>query len=381
MPIARAIRGSVSTVTAKPFGTLPDGRKAYLYTLTNRNGSVAKISDYGGTVTSLTMPDRNGKFGDIVLGFPSLAGYIGDNSYFGCLIGRFGNRISKGRFTLGGREYRLGVNNLGNSHHGGFKGFDKALWQAEPKLTVRGPSLRLTHVSRDGDEGYPGTLKVTATYTLTDRDELKLVCRAVTDKETVVNLTHHGYFNLAGQGNGTILDHVLTIDSSRYTPVGRTLIPTGKIATVKGTPFDFRKPSPIGSRIDRKDEQLGFAGGYDHNFVADKPIPGTLCRMASVEDPKTGRVMDVFSTEPAVQFYSGNFLDGTLRGKGGKVYAHRGGFCLEPQHYPDSPNHANFPSTVLKPGEIYRNTIVYRFSVKTKGCLRQCRGTRGKGPH
>ena len=356
------LHAATPSITVKPFGKLPDGQRADLYTLTNRNGAVATISNYGGIVTSLTMPDRNGKLGDVVLGFNSLEKYLKDSPYFGCLVGRYGNRIAKGRFTLDGQNYQLATNNIGNALHGGLKGFDKVLWQAEPKVTAQGPSLKLTYVSKDGEEGYPGNLKVAATYTLTNKNELKLVYRATTDKDTVVNLTHHSYFNLAGQGNGTILEHVVTLDASRYTPVDKTLIPTGKVATVKGTPFDFLKPTPIGARIDAKDDQLKFAGGYDHNFVADKLIPGTLTRVAKVEDPKTGRVMEVFTTEPAVQFYAGNFLDGTLKGKGGKVYAHRGGFCLEPQHYPDSPNHPNFPSTVLKPGETYKNTIVYRFS-------------------
>lgn len=352
---------SVSSITSRPFGTV-DGRKALLYTLTNSKGATATISNYGGTVTSLTMPDRNGNFDDVVLGFGSLGKYVRESPYFGCLIGRFGNRIAKGIFTLNGKEYHLATNNFGNALHGGIKGFDKVVWQATPKLTARGPSLKLTYTSPDGEEGYPGNLKVTATYTLTERNELRLDCRAVTDRETVVNLTHHSYFNLAGQGNGTILNHVVTLDSSRYTPVGKTLIPTGQVTPVKGTPFDFRKPTSIGSRIDAKDQQLRFGGGYDHNWIADKLVPGSLTRIAKVEEPTSGRVMEVLSTEPAVQFYSGNFLDGTLRGKGGKLYARRGGFCLEPQHYPDSPNHPSFPSTVLKPGQIFRNTIIYRFS-------------------
>jgi len=255
-----------------------------------------------------------------------------------------------------------GTNNIGNPLHGGLKGFDKVIWEATPKVTVQGPSLKLTYVSKDGEEGYPGTLKVSATYILTNRNELKLVYRATTDKDTVINLTHHSYFNLAGQGKGTILDHILTLDSSRYTLVDKTLIPTGKIASVRGTPLDFRKPTPIGARIDAKDDQLKFAGGYDHNFIAEKLLSGTLAKIAKVEEPKSGRVLEVLTTEPAVQFYAGNFLDGSLRGKGGVVYVRRSGFCLEPQHYPDSPNHKNFPSTVLKRGEAYKNTIVYRFS-------------------
>lgn len=358
------LHAATPSITVKPFGKLADGQAADLYTLTNKNGAVATISNYGGIITSLMMQDRNGKFSDVVLGFDSLGKYVKDSPYFGALIGRYGNRIAKGKFTLDGRNYQLATNNIGNALHGGLKGFDKVVWRAFPKVGAQGPSLKLTYVSKDGEEGYPGTLKVSATYTLTNKNELKLVYSATTDKETVVNLTHHSYFNLAGQGNGTILDHVLTLDSSRYTPVDKTLIPTGKIAPLKGTPLDFRKPTPIGSRIDAKDEQLKFARGYDHNFVVDKLIPGTLARIAKVEEPKSGRVMEVFSTEPAVQFYAGNFLDGTLKGKGGKVYVRRGGFCLEPQHYPDSPNHKNFPSTVLKPGQTYKNTIVYSFSTE-----------------
>jgi len=362
--LTMSLQAATPSITVKPFGKLADGQKADLFTLTNKNGASTTISNYGGIVTSLTMPDRNGKLADVVLGFDSLSKYVMESPYFGCLVGRYGNRIAKGKFTLDGRNYTLATNNIGNALHGGLKGFDKVVWEATPKITTQGPSLKLAYVSKDGEEGYPGTLRVTATYTLTNKNELKLVYRATTDRDTIVNLTHHSYFNLAGQGNGTILDHLLTLDSSRYTPVDKTLIPTGKIASVKGTPFDFRKPTSIGSRIDAKDEQLKFAGGYDHNFVGDKPFPGSLTRIAKVEEPKSGRVMEVFTTEPAVQFYAGNFLDGTLRGKGGKVYARRGGFCLEPQHYPDSPNHKNFPSVVLKPGEIYKNTIIYRFSTE-----------------
>lgn len=364
MAAATMLHAATPSITSKPFGTAPGGQKVLLYTLTNAKGATATISNYGGTVTSLTMPDRNGVYGDIVLGYNSLAKYVKDSPYFGCLVGRYGNRIAKGKFSLDGQNYQLATNNIGNALHGGLKGFDKVVWDATPKVTAQGPSIMLTYTSKDGEEGYPGTLKVTATYTLTNKNELKLVYRATTDKDTVVNLTHHSYFNLAGQGNGTILDHVLTLNSSRYTPVDKTLIPTGKVASVKGTPLDFRKPTVIGARINENNEQLKFGGGYDHNWVADKLLPGSLTVVAKVEDPKSGRVMEVLSTEPAVQFYSGNFLDGTLKGKGGKVYVHRGGFCLEPQHYPDSPNHANFPSTELKPGQTYKNIIVYRFSTE-----------------
>lgn len=352
------------SITSKSFGTTTNGTKVTLYTLTNGKGASATISNYGGIVTSLKMPDRNGKFSDIVLGFKTLPEYEAKSPYFGCLVGRYGNRIAEGQFTLDGKTYQLARNNNGQSLHGGLKGFDKVVWEATPLLTKQGPSLQLTYISKDGEEGYPGTLTVTATYTLTEKNELKLVYRATTDKKTIVNLTHHSYFNLAGQGSGEILDHIVTLKSDRFTPVDKNLITTGKITSVKGTPFDFRKPTAIGARINAKDEQLKFAKGYDHNWVAAK-LPGKLGVVARVEDPKSGRVMEVLSTEPGLQFYTGNFLDGTLTGKGGKIYNFRTGFCIEPQHYPDSPNHKNFPSVVLKPGQTYKNTIIYRFSTKS----------------
>ena len=319
------------------------------------------ISDYGGTVVSLVVPDRTGRPADVVLGFGTVRDYEEKSPYFGCLIGRCGNRIAKGRFRLDGTEYRLAVNNLGNSLHGGLRGFDKVLWKATPRIGRSGPCLKLTYLSRDGEEGYPGNLRVTATYTLTRRNELRLDFRAVTDRKTIVNLTHHSYFNLAGHGKGDILNHVVTLHAGRFTPVDKTLIPTGRIASVRGTPFDFRTPAAIGDRIAAAHPQLDAAGGYDHNWVADKPY-GKLGLIARVEEPASGRVMEVLTTEPGVQFYTGNFLDGTLRGKGGKTYPFRGGLCLEPQHYPDAPNRRNFPSVVLRPGETYRNTIIYRFS-------------------
>jgi len=357
-PMIQAVEPSI---TCKSFGTTAGGEKASLYTLINANGASASISNYGGTVTSLMMPDRNGKMGDVVLGFNKLADYEKKSPYFGCLVGRYGNRIAKGEFTLDGKTYHLPINNNGQSLHGGLKGFDKVVWNATPLETKQGPSLKLTYVSKDGEEGYPGKLSVTATYTLTNKNELKLVYSAKTDKPTVVNLTHHSYFNLAGQGNGDILGHVVTIHANKFTPVDKVLIPSGKLASVKGTPFDFRKPTSIGARIQEKDEQLKNGKGYDHNWVADK-WPGHLGLIAKIEEPKSGRVLEVISTEPGVQFYSGNFLDGTLTGKGGKVYNFRNGFCFEPQHFPDSPNHKNFPSTVLRPGQTYKNTIIYRFS-------------------
>jgi aldose 1-epimerase len=352
------------SITSKSFGKTTNGISASLYTLKNSSGASATISNYGGIVTSLMIPDRNGKVSDIVLGFKTLPEYEKKSPYFGCLVGRYGNRIAKGKFTLDGVDYQLATNNGVNALHGGIKGFDKVVWEATPELTKQGPSLKLTYVSKDGEEGYPGKLSVTATYTLTDKNELKLVYRAKTDRKTIVNLTHHSYFNLAGQGSGDVLGHVVTLKSNRYTPVDKDLITTGKIESVKGTPFDFRKPTTLGARINENNEQLKFGKGYDHNWVAAK-LPGQLGVVAKVEDPKTGRVMEVLSTEPGFQLYTGNFLDGTLVGKGGKVYNFRNGFCIEPQHYPDSPNHKNFPSVVLKPGQTYKNTIIYRFSTES----------------
>ena len=362
MLISTMTHATASSIAAKPFGTTSQGEKVTQYTLTNAKGASVSIITYGGIVTSLKVPDRNGKLADVVLGFKSLSEYEKKSPYFGCLVGRYGNRIAKGEFTLEGQTYHLATNNNGQSLHGGLRGFDKVVWNAVPAETRQGPSLKLTYVSKDGEEGYPGNLSVTATYTLTNKNELKLVFRAKTDKATVVNLTHHSYFNLAGQGSGDILGHVVTIHADKYTPVDQVLIPTGKIAQVKGTPFDFRKPTAIGARINAENPQLKNGKGYDHNWVADK-LPGHLGLIAKVEEPKSGRLMEVISTEPGVQFYSGNFLDGTLIGKGGKVYGFRNGFCFEPQHFPDSPNHKSFPSTVLRPGETYRNTIIYRFSI------------------
>lgn len=359
--IAAASASQQPSITSKPFGMTTDGKEVMLYTLKNTKGATATVSNYGGTVVSLTMPDRNGQFGDVVLGFKKLADYEKKSPYFGCLVGRYGNRIAKGTFSLDGKTYHLAINNPPNSLHGGLRGFDKVIWGATPMETKEGPALKLTYTSRDGEEGYPGTLSVTATYTLTDRNELRVVFTATTDQKTVVNLTHHSYFNLAGEGNGDILGHVVTLKANRFTPVDKNLIPNGKLESVKGTPFDFRKPTAIGERISQPDQQLQFGGGYDHNWIADK-LPGHLGVVAKVEEPKSGRVMEVLSTEPGVQFYTGNFLDGTLVGKSGKPYAFRNGFCLEPQHYPDSPNHPEFPSVVLKPGQTYKNTIIYRFS-------------------
>jgi aldose 1-epimerase len=345
-------------VTKSDFGQTADGKKIDLYTLANANGMVVKIMTYGGIITEIHVPDKNGKMADVVLGFDDLKGYLGTHPYFGAIAGRVANRIAKGRFTLNGKEYKLATNNGPNALHGGEKGFDKRVWEASnPRSSI----LALTYRSPDGEEGYPGNLEVTVGYSLTDANELNIGYRAQTDKATPINLTNHSYFNLAGQGSGDILGHVMMINADQYTPVDDTLIPTGQVAPVKGTPLDFTTPTAIGARI----KQVGGNPiGYDHNFVlrlprGDATRPGLAAR---VTEPKSGRVMEVFTTEPGVQFYTGNFLDGTVKGKGGAVYKQYNGFCLETQHFPDSINHPNFPNTVLKPGDTYRSLTTYRFS-------------------
>ncbi|HWQ55495.1 MAG TPA: aldose epimerase family protein [Bryobacteraceae bacterium] len=350
-------------VNRQAFGKTAAGEQVELFTLTNGKGMEATITNFGAIVTSLKAPDRNGKYEDVVLGFDSLAGYTGTHPYFGAVVGRYGNRIAKGRFTLDGAEYTLARNNGENHLHGGVKGFDKAVWKARDVSTADTPRLELSYVSKDGEEGYPGNLSVTVTYSVTAAGELRIDYSATTDKATVVNLTNHSYFNLAGQGNGDILKHQMMIYADRYTPVDAGLIPTGEPRKVEGTPFDFRKPVEIGARIGEKDEQLVRGGGYDHNFVLNSG-GGTLAPAGRVKEPGSGRVMEVLTTQPGVQFYTGNFLDGTLKGKGGKVYGHRYGFCLETQHFPDSPNRPAFPSVVLRPGEKYATTTVYRFSAE-----------------
>jgi aldose 1-epimerase len=349
-------------ISSQPFGSLPDGRDVDLYTLTNGNGVQASITSYGGIVTSLSAPDRNSRYADVVLGFDDLDGYLAGHPYFGAIVGRYGNRIAGGTFTLDGQAYKLARNNGENHLHGGIAGFDKALWRAAPDFHPDGPRLRLTYVSADGEEGYPGSLDVTVDYTLTQDDELRIDYRATTDRPTHVNLTNHTYFNLAGPGSGDILDHELLINAERFTPVDEELIPTGEYREVEGTPMDFRKPTVIGSRIDDQDEQLRFGKGYDHNFVLNGQ-EGVLKLAARFSHPTTGRVMEVRTTEPGVQLYTGNFLDGSLTGKGGEVYRRRCALCLETQHFPDSPNQPQFPTTVLRPGAEYRSTTIYRFSV------------------
>ena len=351
-----------------PFGKTADGTQIDLYTLRNSSGMEATIMTYGGIVTSLKVPDRNGKFGDVVLGFDNLNGYINDSyvqscPYFGALIGRYGNRIAKGQFTLDGQTYTLPTNNGVNTLHGGFKGFDKVVWTATPVDTYYGPGLQLTYLSKDGEEDFPGNLSVTAIYTVTEKNELRVEFTAKTDKDTVCNLTHHSYFNL--RGSGDVLGHVVQIDADTMTPVDSTLIPTGELKPVDGTPFDFRKATAIGAHInDTNDDQIKFAGGYDHNWVLNK-LPDEFGLAATVYEPTSGRVMEVWTTEPGLQFSTGHFLDKIIKGKKGKrIYQFRDGFCMEPQHFPDSPNHPDFPTTELKPGEIYQSTIFYKFSTK-----------------
>ena len=351
------------TISQAPFGNTPDGTPVAIYTLRNSKGMEVRIMTYGGIVQSLKVPDKNGKLGDVVLGYDNLDGYLKSSPFFGALVGRYGNRIGGAKFTLEGKTYTLATNNGPNSLHGGIKGFDKVVWKATSLMTADGPALQLTYFSKDGEEGFPGNLKVTAVYTLTDDNELRLDFTATTDQPTVCNLTHHSYFNLAGQGNGDILGHIVYINADNTTPVDSNLITTGEIKPVDGTPFDFRKPTAIGARINDPDTVLQYGPGYDHNWVINKPM-GKLGLQARVYEPATGRVMDVFSTEPGLQFYTGNSLDGSITGKDGKVYQRRTAFCMEPQHYPDSPNKPMFPTTELKPGETYQNTIIYRFYVK-----------------
>ena len=350
-------------ISKESFGKTADGESVDLFTLTNRNGMEARITNYGGIVTTLTAPDRNNKYADVVLGFNDLDSYLKGHPYFGALVGRYGNRIAKGRFTLNGVEYKLAVNNGENHLHGGIKGFDKVVWTARSMRTKLGPALSLTYVSKDMEEGYPGNLIVKVVYTLTNNNELRIDYSASTDKDTVTNLTHHSYFNLAGEGNGDILNHQLLLKASRFTPTDAGSIPTGELRNVQGTPFDFLKSTSIGARINQDEEQLKFGGGYDHNWVVNGRA-GTLRQAASVYESTSGRVMDVWTTEPGIQFYTGNFLDGTLTGKSGKAYARRNGFCLETQHYPDSPNKPKFPTTTLRKGATYRSTTIYRFSAR-----------------
>lgn len=349
------------TIKKEKFGMV-DGKQADLYTLTNAKGMVVKITNYGGIIQTLTAPDRNGRYDDVVLGYDSLEQYVNNSPYFGAIIGRYGNRIARGRFTLNGVEYKLATNNGVNHLHGGIKGFDKVLWQAKPVKTDSTVGLELTYLSKDGEEGYPGNLNVKVIYTLNNDNALKIEYFATTDKPTPVNLTNHSYFNLTGCKRD-VLGHELWINADHFLPVDSTLIPTGEIRPVDGTPFDFRQPTAIGARINANDEQIKFGGGYDHCWVLND-WDKKLKRQISVYEPTTGRYMEIFTDQPGVQFYSGNFLDGSIKGKKGIVYKHRYALVLESQHFPDSPNHPNFPSTILEPGETYHTVTVIKFGSK-----------------
>jgi aldose 1-epimerase len=344
-----------SEVTTGLFGRLVPDRDVKFFTLTNKNGVEAKLIPFGATLVSLKVPDKDGKFTDVVLGYDNLAGFVKDQSYFGCTLGRFANRIANAEFELDGTKYKLAANNGKNHLHGGIKGFNKVLWQGKKIKTDKRCSVAFRYLSPSGEEGYPGNLKVTVTYTLTDDNELKISYEATTDKKTIVNLTNHSYFNLAGHAGGDVLKHKMMINADYFTPA-ENYIPTGEIKKVEGTDFDFRSPVPIGERIEK-------VGGYDNNFILNKSSLGQLSLAARVVEPVSGRVLEVFTTEPGMQFYSSNFLHG-VKGKGGAVYKKYGAFCLEAQHFPDSPNRPYFPSVVLQPGEVYRQTTIYKFSVQ-----------------
>ena len=352
-----------ATPTSSPWGRTPDGQTVDLITLHNGNGIEIRVATLGGLITALRTPDRDGQFDDIVLGHDALTGYFPNPTYFGVLVGRYANRIARGRFTLDGATSTLATNDGPNHLHGGRKGWDQAVWRAEPFQNASGAGVVLRHTSPDGDEGYPGAVTAEVTYTLNDRNELRVDYRATTDKPTVINLTQHSYFNLAGARAADVLGHELLINADRFTPVDETLIPTGELAPVAATPFDFNVATPIGARIAQPDVQLQRGRGYDHNFVLTRQGDG-LSLAARVHEPTTGRTLEISTTEPGLQFYSGNFLDGTIKGKGGRAYTHRSGFCLETQHFPDSPNQAAFPSTVLRPGQTYQSTTVFTFGVR-----------------
>ncbi len=349
------------------FGRLPspDGPSVEEFTLTNAHGIEVRAITYGAIITVIRTPDRFGKLADIVFGFDSLQGYLAQSPYFGAIVGRFANRIARGEFSLDGVTYHLATNNGPNSLHGGLRGFDKVLWTAEPVQSDSGAGVVFHYLSPNGEEGYPGNVDVRVTYMLTPRDELVVDYTATTDKATPLNLSQHSYWNLHGDGKGDILDHILTLDASAYTPVDSTLIPTGQITAVAGTPFDFRSPTVIGARIEQPNKQLRFGKGYDHNWVLDRPAGGgtALVRAAGLVDSTSGRTLEISTSEPGIQFYSGNFLDGTITGKHGVVYGHRAALCLETQHFPDSPNHPNFPSTILRPGETYHSRTVFSFGL------------------
>ena len=350
-------------ITKEPFGTTPGGEKVDLYTLTNAKGVEVKVITFGGIIQSIKIPDRHGNLANVALGFDNLDDYVNRNPYFGCITGRYANRIALGKFTLDGVQYTLATNNAPNHLHGGNQGFDKRVWKAQELKGSDFVGLKLTYTSPDGEEGYPGTLEVEVQYLLTKHNELRVIHRATTDAPTIVNLTNHTYWNLAGEGTSAIYDHELTIKADKYTPVDATLIPTGALDPVAGTPMDFTEPHAVGERIrDGSFEQLVIGRGYDHNWVLRRPNDTSLAFAARLRDPHSGRVVEFFTTEPGIQFYSGNFLDGTLVGTSGKMYRQGDGLALETQHYPDSPNQPSFPSTVLRPGEKYDTTTVWKFT-------------------
>lgn len=351
------------SISSEAFGTLSDGVAVELFTLTNAHGVQAKIINYGGIITHLFVPDKDGNLGDVVLGYNELEKYEKNNPFFGAIVGRYGNRIANAQFSLDGETYMLAKNNGPNHLHGGVKGFDKVVWQATPYTEANSAVLELAYTSADMEEGYPGQLDVTVTYSITNDNELKIDYYATTSKPTVCNLTNHTYFNLKDAGASPILDHVMQIDADRYTPVDETLIPTGELAPVEGTPFDFREPTAIGARINEDHQQLKYGNGYDHNFVLNGDW-GTVRNVCTVKEENSGRIMHVLTSEPGMQFYTGNFLDGSITGKNDTVYGFRHGFCLETQHFPNSPNEPDFPSVVLNPGETYETTTIYKFSVE-----------------
>lgn len=353
-----------AAISSIPFGNMPDGREVKLFTLSNAGGMTMKVINYGGIIVSLTARDKQGVLEDVVLGYDSLSQYGKDNPYFGALIGRYGNRIAKGKFAIDGVSYQLAGNNNGNHLHGGVKGFDKIFWNIEPLDTAAGQALQLTYTSKDGEEGYPGNLAVEVIYILTDKNELKINYKATTDKKTIVNLTQHTYFNLSGNAKTDVLSHELMLNADQYIPVDKTLIPSNGLQDVSGTPFDFKTLTGIGTRINNKDQQLQFGEGYDHCWALNNPPGKDPALAATLYDPASGRIMNVHTTEPGIQFYSGNFLDGSNTGKNGIVYKHRYGLCLETQKFPDSPNRPEFPSVVLSPGEVYSTQTIYAFSVK-----------------
>lgn len=351
---------SKAGIQKQPFGTV-DGRAITLYTLANSHGMEVRAMNYGGIVVSIRVPDRNGQFADVVLGHETLDGYRPNPPYFGAIVGRYANRIANGAFTLDGKTYTLPKNDGPNTLHGGTNGFDKAVWDSEALNGRTG--VAFSYLSKDGEDGFPGNLRVKVTYTLTNANALEIDYEATTDKATPINLSQHSYFNLKGEGNGDILDHEITLNAGRFTPIDKNLIPTGKLRPVKGTPLDFTRPTKIGARIEENYDQLVLAHGYDHNFVINR-TGGGLVLAARVYEPTTGRTLEVSTTQPGLQFYTGNFLDGTITGKQGHVYKRHYGFCLETQHFPDSPNHPGFPSTILRPGETFREKTVFRFSAK-----------------